>query len=52
MSSRGSYDYTKYTAFLNTATCEYYFKTYDSLQVCVAGLLENNMDMMQPVHMG
>lgn len=52
MTGRGSYDYTKYTAFLNTATCEYYFKTYDSLQVCLAGLYENNMDIMQPVHLG
>ena len=38
MTSRGSYDYTKYTAFINTSTCEYFFKTYDTLQVCSTGL--------------
>lgn len=52
MTSRGSYDYTKYTAFINTASCEYYFKTYDSLQVCMAGLFESNTGVMQTVNPG
>ncbi|MDF2888610.1 MAG: Penicillin amidase [Lacrimispora sp.] len=52
MTNHGAYDYTKYTAFINTATCEYFFKTYDSLQVYKAGLFENNTDKMQPVHLG
>ncbi|MEY8354763.1 choloylglycine hydrolase family protein [Lachnospiraceae bacterium 54-53] len=36
-----TYDYTKYTAFINTNTCEYFFKTYDSIQVETASLFEN-----------
>ncbi len=38
ISSRNTYDYTKYTAFINTNTCEYFFKTYDSISVTTAGL--------------
>lgn len=41
MTSRDQYDYTKYTAFINTATCEYFFKTYDNLQVISASLFEH-----------
>ena len=33
LTNRGSYDYTKYTAFMNTSTCEYYFKTYENNQI-------------------
>lgn len=40
MTSRNHFDYTKYTAFINTATCEYFFKTYDNLQIETAGLFE------------
>lgn len=52
VTGRGSYDYTKYTAFMNTASCEYYFKTYDSLQVCAAGLFDKNTGIIQPVNLG
>lgn len=31
--SRDTYDYTKYTAFINTNTCEYFYKGYDDLGV-------------------
>lgn len=34
----GSYDYTKYTAFINVNTCEYFYKTYDDLQIRTASL--------------
>lgn len=40
ITSRNTYDYTKYTAFINTNTCEYFFKTYDNIQVGTAGLFE------------
>ncbi|MFT4007710.1 MAG: choloylglycine hydrolase family protein [Lacrimispora sp.] len=40
ITSRNAYDYTKYTAFINTNTCEYFFKTYDNIQVGTAGLFE------------
>ncbi|MDF2803819.1 MAG: choloylglycine hydrolase family protein [Anaerocolumna sp.] len=33
LTSRNTYDYTKYTAFINVNTCEYFFKTYDDLQI-------------------
>ncbi len=41
MTGRDTYDYTKYTAFINTATCEYYFKVYDNIQIGTAGYWEN-----------
>ena len=41
ITSRNTYDYTKYTAFINTNTCEYFFKTYDNIQVGTAGLFED-----------
>ncbi|SMB90203.1 choloylglycine hydrolase [Desulfonispora thiosulfatigenes DSM 11270] len=41
LSSRGTYDYTKYTAFLNTNTCEYFFTTYDNMQIKTASLFNN-----------
>ncbi|WP_312355794.1 choloylglycine hydrolase family protein [Aminipila sp.] len=38
ITDRNTYDYTKYTAFMNTSTCEYFFKTADNIQVSTAGL--------------
>lgn len=38
ITARNTYDYTKYTAFINTSTCEYFFKTYDDIQVRTAKL--------------
>ena len=35
---QNTYDYTKYTAFINTSTCEYFYKTYDSISIITAGL--------------
>ncbi len=31
--SRNTYDYTKYTAFINTNTCQYFYKAYDDLDI-------------------
>jgi len=33
ITSRNTYDYTKYTAFINTNTCQYYYKDYDDLGI-------------------
>lgn len=33
ITSRNTDDYTKYTAFINTNTCEYFYKTYDDINV-------------------
>ncbi|HHV08773.1 MAG TPA: choloylglycine hydrolase family protein [Clostridiales bacterium] len=38
ITSRNTYDYTKYTAFINTDTCEYFYKTYDDINVRTASL--------------
>ncbi|MDF2513908.1 MAG: Penicillin amidase [Herbinix sp.] len=38
ITSRNTYDYTKYTAFINTNTCEYFYKTYDDIQIRTASL--------------
>ena len=38
ITSQNSFDYTKYTAFINTSTCEYFFKSYDDLNVYKTGL--------------
>lgn len=38
ITNRNTYDYTKYTAFINTNTCEYFYKTYDNLQIRTASL--------------
>lgn len=33
ITSRNTYDYTKYIAFINTSTCEYFYRGYDDLQI-------------------
>lgn len=38
ITSRNTYDYTKYTAFINVNTCEYFYKTYEDINVKTAGL--------------
>jgi penicillin V acylase-like amidase (Ntn superfamily) len=38
ITSRNTYDYTKYIAFINTNTCEYFYKTYDDIHVKTADL--------------
>lgn len=36
MTSRNTFVYTKYTAFINTNTCEYFYKTYDDITIKTA----------------
>lgn len=38
LTDRDTYDYTRYTAFMDISTCEYFFKTYDNIQVGTARL--------------
>lgn len=40
LTNRGADDYTKYIAFININTCEYFYKTYDNLQVKVESLFK------------
>lgn len=54
ITDRNTYDYTKYTAFINTNTCEYFFKTYDSSQISTASLWDNHnyKYSTQPIRLG
>lgn len=52
ISSRNTYDYTKYTAFINTNTCEYFFKTYDNMQIVKASLFDDDKLLEQPFSLG
>lgn len=40
---KNDYDYTRYTAFCNTNSQEYYFRTYNNLQIRTAKLTENDI---------
>lgn len=42
LTQRNTYDYTKYTAIINTNTCEYFYKTYDDINVRTASLWQQN----------
>lgn len=52
ITSRNEYDYTRYTAFINTTTCEYFFKTYDNIQVGTAGLFDAETPYPRLVNLG
>lgn len=52
ITDRGVDDYTKYIAFMNTNTCEYYFKTYENNQIIRASLWGNYMHSTQPIFLG
>lgn len=43
ITNRNTYDYTIYTAFINTNTCEYFYKTYDDLQIRTANLWQTDI---------
>lgn len=38
ITKRNTYDYTRYTAIINTSTCEYFYKIYDDIHVKTTGL--------------
>ncbi len=52
ISSRNTYDYTKYTAFIDVNKCEYFVKTYDNIQVVKASLFDNYKPSDQPYSLG
>jgi len=52
ITNRDTYDYTKYTAFINTNTCEYFFKTYDNTTITSASLWDNYTNSDEPVSLG
>lgn len=52
LTAKGTYDYTKYTAFINTNTCEYYFKTYNNSQIATTRLWNSYKNSTQPIFLG
>ena len=52
LTDRGTYDYTKYIAFMNTSTSEYYFKTYENNLILHAKLSDYNTHGTQPLFLG
>ncbi|MFA9464652.1 MAG: choloylglycine hydrolase family protein [Velocimicrobium sp.] len=42
MTNRNTFDYTKYTTFINTNTCEYFYKAYDDITIKNASLWQRN----------
>lgn len=38
ITNQNTCDYTKYTSFINTNTCEYFYKTYDDITIKTANL--------------
>ena len=51
LTDKGTYDYTQYIAFIDTNTCEYYFKTYENNQIITASL-KDYMNSTKPVFIG
>ena len=52
ITNRNEFDYTKYTAFIDTSNCQYYFKTYDNIQVATAGLYETELNQAKRMDLG
>ncbi len=52
VSERGTDNYTKYIAFINTNTCEYYFKTYDNHLIRTANLHDFQNSSEQLIFLG
>lgn len=52
ITEHGSDDYTKYVAFMNTNTGEYFFKTYDNNQLYTARLSDYTSNNIQPINLG
>lgn len=52
VTDRKSIDYTKYVAFINTNTCQYFFKTYENNQMITARLEDYSTDGKRPIFLG
>ncbi|MVB09570.1 putative protein YxeI [Caprobacter fermentans] len=50
--AKGDCDDTKYTAFINTKTCEYFFRTYDNSEIACASLWDRSGYSKKPVCLG
>lgn len=52
ISSRETYDYTKYIALINTETCTYYFNSYENNQMTAASLWDYQTYGTEPLLLG
>lgn len=52
ITNKGADDYTKYVAFINTNTCEYFFKTYENSQIIRVSLWDYYMHSARPIYLG
>ena len=52
LTDRGTYDYTKYVAFMDTNASSYYFTTYENDQILTASLWNYNANGKQPLCLG
>ena len=52
LTDRGTWDYTRYTAFINLGTCEYFFRSYDNSQIFTSGLAENCQSSTKLIYLG
>lgn len=52
LTNRDTYDYTRYTAFIDLSTCEYFFKTYDNIQVGTARLYREDAQSKELINLG
>ena len=52
ITNRDTYDYTRYTAFINTNTCEYFFKTYDNTNITNVKLWDNYKNSAHLISLG
>ncbi|MDO4536290.1 MAG: choloylglycine hydrolase family protein [Clostridium perfringens] len=53
MTDRGTYDYTKYTALINTNKCQYYFKTHDNDEIMTVSLCDySKYNDTKPIFLG
>lgn len=52
ITARDTSDYTKYTAFINTNTCEYFVQTYENMQIRTAGLKKNGAHPNRLIDLG
>lgn len=52
ITDRETYDYTKYTAFINTNTCTYFYKTYEDIRIHTASLSQDSTPSTGMVDLG
>lgn len=52
LTNKGTDDYTKYVAFIDTNTSEYYFKAYENNQIISANLYDYNLDGTELISLG